>query len=103
MRTIRVSLAAALLLVSVGAAAQEAASGAAPAAATPTPTAGDVPFVNQIDVGGRGTFFGSGSDTARFQRYRDVRDGATLDRVRLFRDTPGYELRFQADHVGYRD
>jgi len=63
----------------------------------------DIPTVNQIDFGVRGTFFSSGSDQARFQRYRDVRDGGTLDRVRIFRDTTAFQYSLQADHVGYRD
>ena len=43
------------------------------------------------------------SDEARFQRYRDVRDGGTLDRLRVYKDTDAYRYSLQADHVGYRD
>jgi hypothetical protein len=106
MRTKSLSMVAALLLVSAGAAAQEqAAAGGQTDAAKTTASAGggDLRFVNQIDFGIRGTAYGSGSDDARFQRYRDLRDGATLDRLRIFRQTNEYQLNLQADHVGYRD
>jgi MtrB/PioB family decaheme-associated outer membrane protein len=96
---------AALLLIAGGAAAQDNAAPAAQpdvakATAASTP---EFPLVNQIDFGVRGTVFGSGSDQARFQRYRDVRDGGTIDRFRLFKDTNEYRYNVQADHVGYRD
>ena len=65
----------------------------------------EFPLVNQIlDIGVRGTSFGVGlGSDARFQRYRDVRDGGTVDRFRLFKDTDTYRYNLQADHVGYRD
>src|SRR5262249_22164296 len=63
----------------------------------------DIPLVNQIELGTRATLFGSDSDHARYQRYRDVRDGATIDRFRLFKDNDQYQYRLQADHLGYRD
>jgi MtrB/PioB family decaheme-associated outer membrane protein len=111
MRTKSFTMVAALLLISSGAAAPAAAQDVAKAteagqqdvpkasaAATP-----DIPPVNQIDFGVRGTIFGSGSDQARFQRYRDVRDGGTLDRLRISKDTDAYRYTLQADNVGYRD
>jgi MtrB/PioB family decaheme-associated outer membrane protein len=107
MRTKSLSMVAALLLVSAGAAAQDAVGTAnsgqqdVPKAAVATNP--EIPPVNQIDFGLRGTFFSSGSDEARYQRYRDVRDGGTLDRLRLFKDTDRYRYSLQADHVGYRD
>ena len=93
MRTKFFGVAAALLLVTTGAAAQNQTAS----------TAGDTPFVNQIDFGVRGTVFGSNSDQARFQRYRDLRDGGTLDRLRVAKETTAYQINLQADHVGYRD
>ena len=97
-----------LVLVSAAAAAQtpEISAGAenqrdvpkAAGAAIP-----DIPLVNQIDFGVRGTFYSSGSDEARYQRYRDVRDGGTLDRVRIFKDTNAFQYSLRADHVGYQD
>src|SRR5262249_22830023 len=110
MRTKWLSTVAALLLVAAGAAAQEATTGAAasnekPAVAAAQPTAtGDVPLVNSIDFGVRGTVYGAGSDHSRYQRYRDLANGATLDRIRFFKETKnGYALTAQADHVGYED
>src|SRR5207237_7819509 len=51
----------------------------------------------------RGTSFDSGSDQARFERYRDLRNGAFLDRLRFDRSTDQWLGNVQADHVGYRD
>ena len=70
---------------------------------TAAATIPDIPLVNQIDFGVRGTSFGAGSDEARYQRYRDLRDGGTLDRLRIFKDTDAYRYSLQADNVGYRD
>ena len=106
MRTKLTSMVAALLLVSAGAAAQDAASldtvqkDVPKASVVANP---DIPLVNQVEFGMRGTVFGAGSDQARFQRYRDVRDGGTLDRLRVYKDTDVYRYSLQADNVGYRD
>jgi MtrB/PioB family decaheme-associated outer membrane protein len=99
MRTgLLVMVAAALLLVAAGARAQDTPKPA------PTPAAGSE-FVgaNQIDFGVRGTIFGDNSDEARFQRYRDLRDGGTIDLFRFTNETNAYRLNLQGDHVGYRD
>jgi MtrB/PioB family decaheme-associated outer membrane protein len=106
MRTKSLTMVGALLLLSAGAWAQEQTPSAdAPQTAKTevAPPNADLPLVNQIDFGVRGTVFGADSDKARFQRYRDVRDGGTLDRLRVFRDTNAYRFNLQADHVGYRD
>jgi MtrB/PioB family decaheme-associated outer membrane protein len=97
MRTKLGVMIAALLLVAAGAAAQDVANASAPAAGSEF-----VP-VNQIDIGLRGTTFGTDSDQARFQRYRDLRDGGTLDLFRFTKETPHYKLNLNADHLGYRD
>ena len=116
MQTRFFGMAAALLLVSAGATAQDqaatqdqgkettatAAQKDVPKAAAPAPEP-ELGYVNQIDFGVRGTAFGSGSDPARYQRFRDVRDGATLDRLRFSKATDQYLLNLQADHLGYRD
>lgn len=60
-------------------------------------------LVNGLEFGARGTSFEDGSDQARFQRYRDLRNGGTLSRVRFSREVNGVALDLQADHVGYRD
>jgi MtrB/PioB family decaheme-associated outer membrane protein len=102
MRTKSLCTIAALLLWAGGARAQD--NGVKPEPQQEVaPTTGDVRLLNQIDFDVRGTVFGSGSDEARFQRYRDVRDGGTLDRIRLFKDTAEYGWNLQSDHIGYRD
>ena len=107
MRTKSLVMVAALLLLAAGASAQDQSLKPDDQRDIPqtavAPSNPDVPPVNQIDFGIRGTLFGADSDKARFQRYRDVRDGGTVDRFRLFKDTDGYQVRLQADHVGYRD
>src|SRR5262245_53446673 len=90
MRTMTCSMVAALLL--------SAASAAAQAPASP-----ENPFINQVDFGVRATAYAPDSDQARFQRYRDIRDGVTLDKFRALKDTDAYVVNLQADHVGYRD
>jgi MtrB/PioB family decaheme-associated outer membrane protein len=89
-------IAAALLLIAAGARAQDVPQ--VPVVAIP-----DIPLINQIDLGIRGTVFGAGSDEARFQRYRDVRNGGTVDRFRMSKDGDGSRYWVQADNVGYRD
>jgi MtrB/PioB family decaheme-associated outer membrane protein len=51
----------------------------------------------------RGTTFGTDSDPARFMRYRDLRDGATLDVLRFTRSDASRWFNIQIDHAGYRD
>jgi MtrB/PioB family decaheme-associated outer membrane protein len=58
---------------------------------------------NLVDFGLRGTVFGSGSDEARFQRYRDLRNGPTVDVFQYASDTDARSFTVRADHVGYRD
>ncbi|OFV89979.1 MAG: hypothetical protein A3H95_09870 [Acidobacteria bacterium RIFCSPLOWO2_02_FULL_64_15] len=60
-------------------------------------------LLNQIDFGVRGTDFHAGSDRARFERYKDLRSGGFLDRLRFGRQTDQWLFDLQADHVGYRD
>jgi MtrB/PioB family decaheme-associated outer membrane protein len=105
MRTQSLTMVAALLLMAGGAAAQNGPTSAAQPDVPKTTGAplAEFPLLNQIDIGIRGTSYGSDSDPARYQRYRDVRDGGTVDRFRLFKDTSEYRYSLQADHVGYRD
>ena len=87
MRSRLLGMTAALLLASAPAIGQEA--------GTSEPTTGSV------DIGGRiGTVDG---DDARFQRFRDFRDGAFLDNVRYVRDTERWLFEANANNVGYRD
>jgi MtrB/PioB family decaheme-associated outer membrane protein len=107
MRTRLPSMVGALLLITAGVSAQDANTTAdavqKDVAKATTATNPDIPLVNQIDLGVRGTAFGPGSDISRYQRYRDLRDGAVLDRLRVSKDTDVFRYNLQADNVGYRD
>src|SRR5262245_61196884 len=109
MRTRLFTMVAALLLPAGAAAAQQddkpgstpAQEAAAPAPAQPP--SGEFGYTNEVNFGYRGTAFGPNSDQARFQRYEDLRDGATLDRFRWSKSTNGYLMKLEADHFGYQD
>src|SRR5689334_18413676 len=97
MRSTLVLIVSALLIVPAAASAQAV----APAPAAP---ANDLEGQSNVaDFIGRGTVFSTGSDEARYQRYRDLRDGGTLDRFRWTSETDSRHLLVQADHIGYRD
>jgi MtrB/PioB family decaheme-associated outer membrane protein len=66
-------------------------------------TAGNEPAVTEgtIDFGLRLTSIAG--DVARNQRYRDLRDGPTIDRFRYNRDERTWFFNAGADHAGYRD
>jgi MtrB/PioB family decaheme-associated outer membrane protein len=91
-----------LLLVAPEARAQVVGRGL-PASVGATPDLWATPLINGIEFGARGTDYDDDSDPARFQRYRDLRNGGTLDRVRFSRDTDVWTASLQADRVGYRD
>ena len=40
---------------------------------------------------------------ARYERYRDLRSGLFLGKLRLNRETKGWLMDLGADHVGRRD
>jgi len=46
---------------------------------------------------------GVSGDEGRFQRYRDLRPGPTVDRLRYARDRETWLFAAEADHAGYRD
>jgi len=106
MRNRLMTMVAALLLVSTGATAQDKDQtqtpppdkAAAPAAASP-----EFGGVNQIEFGYRGTYYAANSDQARYQRYEDLRNGATVDKFRWGKTTDAYLFKVEADHLGYRD
>jgi len=79
-----------------------AAPAAQPPAAPPDVTSTSA-FGGQIDVGLRGTIYTNNSDEARYQRYRDLRNGAVADYFRASKDTGTWSFHAQADHIGYRD
>src|SRR4051812_44022259 len=101
MRTHTLTMAAALFLVAGSAAAQQSSTSTTQpdVAKTAPSTSAEFPLTNQLDFGIRGTSYGSDSDPARYQRYRDLRDGGTVDRFRLVKDTEAYKVNLQADHV----
>src|SRR5438552_2490999 len=85
-------------LVSIVAAAQQppGTGQAAPSALAPTIDFGRSNFA---DFGLRGTAFDDHSDKARFQRYRNLGNGATLDVFRYTSDSDHRLWNVQADHV----
>jgi MtrB/PioB family decaheme-associated outer membrane protein len=107
MRTKYFSVFAALLLTAAGAWAADDEQGTpvvkGDVAKTEAPATGEFRLPNQIDFGLRGTFFGDNADKARYQRYQDLRDGATVDFFRFAKQTPNLFFNAEANHVGYRD
>lgn len=104
MRTTVIVALLAMLASSTPASAQIVGHESSAAAVVAFPPLWPTSLTNGIEFGLRGTGFENGADDeARFQRYRDYRDGGTLDRVRLNRETSTWNLNVQADHVGYRD
>jgi len=66
------------------------------------PAAGDVaPASGSVDFGVR--MSSNTGDPARNQRYRDLRDGPTVDRLRYTHDDKKWVFSAGADHLGYRD
>src|SRR5438093_3389613 len=57
----------------------------------------------QIDFGIRGTAYGSNSDEARYQRFRDLRNGPFIDGFRFGNANDQRLFDVRAEHVGYRD
>jgi MtrB/PioB family decaheme-associated outer membrane protein len=63
----------------------------------------DLSKVDFFDVGVRGTAYADGSDEARYQRYRDLRNGGAFDMFRYSNETSTRRYNVVAEHVGYRD
>src|SRR6187551_2716677 len=100
MRTRTVILTGALLLAFAGVArAQQDATAAQTAAAGPaSDLAPFSPKFGSIDFGYRGNDVTG--DAARFQRYRDLRDGGYVDRFAFKRDTDTWAFDATANNVG---
>jgi hypothetical protein len=94
-----ISLIAAACLLHTAAAFAQAAAPAPVPATSPEP----VEIANVAEFTVRGTSFDTGSDQARFMRYRDLRNGGTLDLLRFSKANDARLFTVQADHVGYRD
>jgi MtrB/PioB family decaheme-associated outer membrane protein len=92
MRTRIVILTGALLLVSAASVrAQQTATDVTPF----------TPKFGQIDFGYRGNDITG--DAARFQRYRDLRDGGYVDQFKFKKDSDTWLFNAGATNVGYRD
>jgi MtrB/PioB family decaheme-associated outer membrane protein len=75
---------------------------AAVAAGQDVPEATDTaPRIGSVDAGVRVTSVDG--DAARYQRYRDLRDGGFLEAFTYTRDKDTWIFDARADHVGYRD
>jgi MtrB/PioB family decaheme-associated outer membrane protein len=59
------------------------------------------PQFGHVDFGYRGTSFTG--DEARYNRYRDLRDGPYVDRFRFAKENETTAFRAEANNVGYRD
>lgn len=86
--------------------AQTASQATSPAATAPPgqPAAAARPAgvdIGRIDFGVRAE--NVSGDSARFNRFRDLRGGAIVDRFRLEKETERWAFRGQAHNVGYRD
>src|SRR5215471_14373108 len=100
MRTKTMILIGALLVTSARyAQAQDAKPG--PAQPQPGAAASFTPNLGTIDFGYRGTSFTG--DQARYNRYRDLRDGPTVNRFRFAKENDTTVFRAEANNVGYRD
>lgn len=75
----------------------------APAAAVSAQdtTSADEPKIGSVDFGVQ--FGDTDGDEARFQRYRDLRNGPVLDAFKYNRSTESWQFNLTANHVGYRD
>jgi MtrB/PioB family decaheme-associated outer membrane protein len=117
MRTRTVSLIGALLLIlpALAGAQQETQAptqaAAGPQAAQAVPPAAPAPpsditlpggfRLGRVDVGFRGDHIKG--DEARYNRFRDLRQGAFLDNFKLEKETPSWFFLGEARNVGYRD
>src|SRR4026207_301404 len=104
MRTRTMILTGALLLVFSGAARAQQEQ-ATPVSTTPSatpppaPTTPIAPKLGTIDFGYRGQDVTG--DSARYQRYRDLRDGGYIDRFRFNKETESWVFGAYATNVGY--
>ena len=70
-------------------------------AQTQTASTSFTPNLGVIDFGYRGTSFTG--DEARYNRYRDLRDGGYVNRFRFAKENDTTAFRAEANNVGYRD
>jgi MtrB/PioB family decaheme-associated outer membrane protein len=110
MRNRTVILLGALLLASTGLTAQgqqqpqtngQAAGQTTQTTVAVTPASSFTPKLGWIDFGYRGDSVSG--DEARYNRYRDLRDGAALNAFQLKKETEANYFFARAENVGYRD
>jgi MtrB/PioB family decaheme-associated outer membrane protein len=101
MRTRFVLIAAALLAFAPLGYAQSSDQTQPPLTQPPAPSTQTVPALGSIDLGFRGGPDAAG-DGARFERYRDLRDGA-FSQILIERVTPTSMFDAKAFNIGYRD
>lgn len=77
-----------------------ASSGLATAQQPPAAPAAETPFKGSIDFGGR--FSSVDGDQARFERFRDLRNGS-VSRIIVGKETSRYVLDLKVDNIGYHD
>jgi MtrB/PioB family decaheme-associated outer membrane protein len=65
--------------------------------------ASTLPGSGQVDFGFRGTAYGDNSDEARYQRYRDLRNGGFVEGFRWGKTDDRLLWDVRATNVGYRD
>jgi MtrB/PioB family decaheme-associated outer membrane protein len=90
-----------VLMLQRAAPAQTPPPGQQPPPTPTTPAAPLSPRVGSVDFGVRVN--SRSGDPARFQEFRDLRNGATLNRLRYTRDRETWVFSAAADNVGYRD
>ena len=96
----RLMLSTAVLLLAVTGVAQAQQKPAAKAATPPAAEAVVPAVTGSIDFGYRGSSVDG--DKARWERYRDLRDGA-LTKIDLKKETDTFGFRFRAMNIGYHD
>jgi len=91
-----------LALLALTVASVAGAQNATPPPAPKTATAGTTkPTGGEVEFGGRASSISG--DAARFQKYRDLRNGPTVDRARYAKTKERWEFKAALDHAGYRD
>jgi len=106
MRTRMSILIGALLLVFSGAARAQQQPSTAPsttptATAVPAPTTPFSPKLGTVDFGFRAD--STSGDRSRYQRFRDLRQGAYVDRFKFDKETEDWVFDARANNVGYYD
>jgi MtrB/PioB family decaheme-associated outer membrane protein len=71
------------------------------ASAVPVSNSSFAPKLGSVDFGFRAE--NSTGDTARYQRFRDLRQGGYVDRFRFNKETEQWVFGASANNVGYRD